>query len=262
MLIAAGILVCIALVLLIISRVLAGKAVLIAGTEKVTAAALVADAKALASEIGAGSFSKFVEISGTILCASPLEAELSGTKCVHYETKVVREYEETYTEMNSDGSSRTQTRRGTESVSSNSRSCLFDVDDGSGKIEVDPAGAEFHLETTLSRFEPGEGARTIGSYVLTAVLAGTGGRRTIGYRFEEKCMPVGRQGYIFGEVTDAGGIVRACKSREHGKRFIVSLKSEAELVRSAKLGALWLTISTCVVLASGIVALILGLVRR
>jgi hypothetical protein len=262
MFIAACILAPIAIVLFIISRVMAGKAVLIAGAEKVTAATIEDDAKAIAAEIGGGSFSKYVEVSGTVASESPLEAEFSGTKCVHYETKVVREYEETYVETDADGSSRTQTRRGTENISSNSRSCVFTVDDGSGKIEVDPAGAEFHLETTMSRFEPGEGARTIGSYVLDAVLNGSGGRRTIGYRFEEKCFPVARQGYIFGEVSDVGGAVRIRQSQDHGKRLIVSLKSEGELVRSAKLGAMWLTLGASVALAGAIVTIILGVLKR
>ncbi|MGA2547900.1 MAG: E3 ubiquitin ligase family protein [Rectinemataceae bacterium] len=262
MLIAGSILAPIAIVLFIIGRVMARRAVVIAGMERVTAAEIVTDVKAVASEIGGGSFSKYGEVSGTVVCESPLEAEFTGTKCVHYETKVIREYEETYVDTNSDGSSRTQTRRGTENVSLNSRSCIFAVDDGSGKIEVDPEGAEFHLDTTLSRYEPGEGARTIGSYVLNAALTGAGGRRTIGYRFEEKCIPIGRQGYVFGEISDSGGALRIRRSREHGKRLIVSIKSEDELVRSAKLGVMWLTISACVVMAGAIATFILGVLKR
>ena len=262
MLLAAPLLVIAAIILFLVGRVMARKAVLIAGAEKVTAAAIGSAAKAATPETGAGSFSKFVEISGTIACESPLEAEFSGTKCVHYETKVVREYEETYVENGSGGSSRTQTRRGTENVSLNSRSCVFAVDDGSGTIEVDPAGAEFHLETTMSKFEPGEGARTIGSYVLAAALSGAGGRRTIGYRFEEKCLPVGRRGYIFGRIADSGGALRIGKSAERGERLIVSLKSEEELLRSARLGALWLTIGACVALAAAVATLLVGILRR
>jgi E3 Ubiquitin ligase len=260
MFIVSPILALIAIVLFIIGRVMAGKAVLIAGTERTTAAALVAGAKAGATE--SGSLSKFVEVSGTVICDSPLEAELTGAKCIHYETKVIREYEESYLSRSSDGSSQTQTRRGTENVASNSRSCLFMLDDGSGKIEVDPAGAEFHLDTTMSRFEPGEGARSIGSFVLNAVLAGSGGRRTIGYRFEEKCFPVGRQGYVFGEVSGAGTTLRIGKGSGRGKRLIISLKSEQELVRSARSGAMWLTIIAGVAMAGAIATVILGVLKR
>ncbi len=262
MLIVAIVLAVVAGVLLVIGRVMAGKAALIAGTETVKAAVIEADAKAVAAEIGGGSFSKYLEVKGTALCDSPLEAEFSGTKCVHYETSVVREYEENYVETDSGGKSRTGTRRGSETVSSSSRSCPFLVEDISGRIEVDPTGAKFHLETTMSRFEPGEGERTVGSYVLRAILAGGGGRRTIGYRFEEKCFPVGRQAYVLGEATDAGGALRVRKPTEKGKRFIVSLKSEEELIRSARLWAFWLTIGSGVSLAAAIVLLVLDLLWK
>ncbi|HET7838686.1 MAG TPA: E3 ubiquitin ligase family protein [Rectinemataceae bacterium] len=262
MLIAAIVLTVSAIVLLIIGRVMAGKAALIAGTETVKAAVIEADCRSVAAEIGAGSFAKYLEVKGTTACASPLVAEFSGTSCVRYETTVVREYEESYVETDSDGKSRTGTRRGSETVSSSSRSCPFFVEDGSGRIEVDPTGAEFHLETTVSRFEPGEGERTVGSYVLRAIISGAGGRRTIGYRFTEKCFPVGRQAYVLGEATDAGGALRIRKSEERGRRFIVSLKSEEELVRSARLGALWLTISAGISIAGAIAFVVLDLLRK
>jgi hypothetical protein len=262
MLVAGIILSLVAIALFVISRVMAGKAVSIAGTEKTTASAIRAEAKGVADEIGGGSFSKYAELSGTIKCATPLDAELSGTKCVHYETKVVREYEETYVERNNDGSSQTRTRRGTENVSLNSRSCVFSLDDGSGELEVDPAGAEFHLDTTMSKFQPGEDGFSIGTFVLNNIIAGTGGRRTIGYRLEEKSLPVERLGYVFGEVGDTGGALRIGKSGEHNRRLIISIKSEKELIRSAKTGALWLTISSCAALAAGIAMFVLIIMKK
>jgi len=262
MLIAPSILFAAAVALFVVGRFMARKARLIAGTEKASVSAIESEAKAVAAEIGGGGFAKYVEVSGKIACDSPLEAEFTQTKCVHYETTVTREYEETYVQKNSDGSSQTQTRQGTQNVSSNSRSCAFAIDDGTGKIEVDPAGAEFHLETTMSSFEPGELSRTIGTYVLNAVLAGAQGRRTIGYRFVEKCLPVDRQGYVFGEARDSGGALRIGRSQEKGRRLIISLKSAEELLRSAKLGAMWLTIAACASMTGALVILVLGMLRR
>jgi hypothetical protein len=262
MFVVASLLAAAAVVLFIIGRFMAGKAALIAGTEEVKTAVIEADVKSVAAEIGSGSFTKFLEVKGKALCDEPLVAEFTGTKCVRYETKVIREYEETYVENDSGGKSRTGTRRGSETLSSSARSCPFFIDDGSGRIEVDPTGAEFHLESTMSRFEPGEGERTVGTYVLRAVLAGGGGRHTIGYRFEEKCLPEGRLCYVFGEATDAGGTLRICKSQERGKRFIISLKSDKELVHSAKLGSLWLSIGAGVAAAGGLAFLVLGILQH
>jgi len=262
MLILSIVLAAAALGLFIVGRVMASKVALMRGTETTKAAVIAAEVTAVGAEIGAGSYAKLVEVRGTARCDAPLTAEFSGTACVHYETTVVREYEESYVETDSGGNSRTGTRRGSETLSSSSRSCPFFVDDGSGRIEVDPTGAEFHLETTVSRFEPGEGERTIGSYILRATLAGGGGRRTIGYRFTERCFPVDRPAYVLGEATDAGGTLRICKGTGRGKRFIVSLKSEEELIHSARLGALWLTIGAAVSLAGGLALAALALFRH
>ena len=152
------------------------------------------------------------------------------TKCVHYETKVIREYEESYVETSSDGIQPTGLAGVRRTCPRTPAAAPFTLDDGSGKIEVDPCGGGIPPRDDHVEVQPGEGARTIGSYVLNAVLAGSGGRRTIGYRFEEKCFPVGRQGYVFGDAGDAGGALRIRKGAERGKRLIVSLKSGEELL--------------------------------
>jgi hypothetical protein len=262
MLVTAIVALVISIALFIVGRVMNSRAVFIAGTEKTTVGALESGAKATESGGAKGGFRKFIEINGTVVCDSPLEAELTATKCVHYETKVTREYEENYVSTNSDGSSRSQIRNGTENVSHNSRSCAFILDDGSGRIGVDPSGAEFHLETTLSRFEPGETAPAIGTFVFNNMVTGASGRRTIGYRFDEKCLPVGRKAYVFGEAEDAGGALRIGKSQDGGKRLVISLKSAEQLVHSAKVATLWLTIGAGAVLAASIVIFILAVARR
>ncbi|HTX73968.1 MAG TPA: E3 ubiquitin ligase family protein, partial [Rectinemataceae bacterium] len=213
MLILGVVLAAAAVALFIVGRVMAAKMALIRGTETSKASVIEAEAKAVADEIGSGSYAKLVEVQGTAQCESPLLAEFSNTPCIHFETTVVREYEESYVQTDSDGRSSTGTRRGSETLSTSKRSCPFFVEDGSGRIEVDPTGAEFHLETTVSRFEPGEGERRVGSYVLRVALAAGGGRRTIGYRFTERCFPVGRKAYVLGEATDAGGQLRICKGQ-------------------------------------------------
>jgi len=248
--------------LFIASRVMAAKVALMRLTETSKAAVIQAEVKAVADEIGAGSYAKLVEVKGLVRCDAPLAAEFSLTPCVYYETEVVREYEESYVESGGSGKGGTGVRRGSERLSSSSRGCPFAIDDGSSGIAVDPTGAEFHPETSVSRFEPGEGERTIGSYVLRAVAAGGGGRRTIGYRFTERCVPVERQVYVLGEATDAGGSLHIGKVRGRGKRFIVSVKSEEELVRSARLGKIWLAVGAAVSLAGGIFLAALELFRR
>jgi hypothetical protein len=238
---------------------MAAKAIVIEGAEKTTVAALADELRS--REAANGGSSKFIELQGNVICDQPIEAELSGTKCVHYEIKVVREYEESYTTTNNDGSSQVQTRRGSENVSINSRGCVFSLDDGTGRMEVDPSGAEFHPVTTVDRFEPGETLGSIGSFVLSEIISGTG-RRTIGYRLEEKCLPVDRPVYAFGEASFVGGKLRLTKNQERGHRFIISAFSGDQLARSAKTASLWLTIASLVALVGSLVLFYLSFMRR
>lgn len=256
MLIAAGIAAVAAIVLFLIGRSQTGKAAELSSTQTSTAAALAELAGKVGAEIGAGSFSQTAEVKGRAAADPALSAEFSGTSCVWYECIATREYEEEYWETDKEGHRERRTRRGTEEVSRILRESPFSIEDGSGSIRVDPRGASVDAEKSLSRFEPGEGSGLlrIGSFSLSLGAVLGGGRRTLGYRFEERCIPVGRQLYVLGEASDSGGALCIRKPSEKGKRFIVSIKSEEEIVAGAKGTAKILGI-LAIVLAVGAVGL-------
>jgi hypothetical protein len=217
---------------------------------------------AVAKDIGAGSFNQVTEVKGTIECGSPLVSELSQTPCVRYSMSVTREYEESYWERDDKGNQVQRTRRGSESVAANARSVPFQVRDATGSIEVDPEGASFVDEKVFSRFEQGGGTSfRFGGFSLDAGgFMSPGGRRTIGYRFEESAIPVGRQVYVLGEAVDSGGRLRVARPQAKGAAFIVSLKSEEELAKGAGKAATAFTVGAVVaaLLAAG--ALVYGIV--
>ena len=215
---------------------------------------------AVAKDIGAGSFNQVTEVKGTIECGSPLVSELSQTSCVRYSMSVTREYEESYWERDDKGNQVQRTRRGSESVAANTRSVPFQVRDATGSIEVDPEGASFVDEKVFSRFEQGSSFRFGGFSLDVGGFMSPGGRRTIGYRFEESVIPVGRQVYVLGEAVDSGGRLRVRKPGQKGAAFIVSLKSEEELAKGAGRAATAFTVGAVVaaLLAAG--ALVYGIV--
>lgn len=250
----------IAVVLFIIGRSQSKKALDLASTETASAAGLALEASDVAKEIGAGSFSRTAEIKGLVECGSPLKAEMSGAACVWYRSTVTREYEETYTERDSDGRSKTGTRRGSETVSSNERRARFMVRDESGVIVVDPEGAPIDGERVLSKFEQGDvgPSLSIGGFKLSLSALG-GGRRTIGYKIEEWALPLGARVYVLGEARDDGGELRIAKPAAKGGRFIITMKSEEQLLSSAKTGSKVLNIIAGVVLVAAAVLLVLVL---
>ncbi len=236
---------------------------LMQGTQTSTAAELASLAQSVAKDIGAGSFAEVAEVKGTIRCASPLVSELANAPCVHYAMHVTREYEETYWDTDSKGNRVQKHRRGSETVSENTRSCAFEVEDATGRITVDPSGAAMTGEKAYDRFEPGEPRSpnlNIGRwrFDLGSVTLGSG-RRTLGYKYEETIVPVGKPIYVLGEASDAGGSLSVRKPTKKGASFIVSLKSEEELTRSAAGSTKGLTIGAAIAAAAGVVVAVLDL---
>ncbi len=195
-------------------------------------------AQSMSESLGQGALSFVTEVVGKVECASPLSAELSHKPCVYYSMQVEREFEHTVISTDAQGRRQRQVQRARENVSSNQRSTPFFVVDATGKIQVNPQGAEFIAETSVSRFEPGAGpgqsggTLRIGGFALD--LAGLGGdRRTLGYHFSEEIIPLDRDVYVLGAATDRYGElqIEAPPPSEKEGRFIISLKSEAQLVR-------------------------------
>lgn len=248
----------VAVVLFFVGKGQGKKALDIASTETSTAAGLAREAGEVAAEIGPGSFTKIAELKGTIASEAPLKAEMSGSACVWYRSTVTREYEESYTERDSDGKTRSGTRRGSETVSSNERRISFMVRDETGSVEVDPEGASLDGVQVLSRFEQGDvgPAIAIGGFRLS-LGALTGGRRTIGYKLEERALLLGTRIYVLGEARDDGGRLRVSKPAAKGGRFIISSKSEEQLLASAKTGSRTLNILSALFLAGGAVIALL-----
>jgi hypothetical protein len=236
---------------------------LMQGTQTSATAELASLAQSVAKDIGAGSFAEVAEVKGTIRCDSPLISELANAPCVYYSMQVTREYEEAYWETDSKGNKVQKHRRGSETVSQNTRSCAFDVEDATGRVTVDPAGAAITGEKVYDRFEPGEPsspAVSIGRwrFDMGSVKLGSG-RRTLGYKYEESIVPVGKPIYVLGEAADAGGKLAVRKPTKKGTSFIVSLKTEEELTRSAQGSNKGLTIGAAVAAAAGVVVAVLDL---
>ena len=234
-------------------------------TQTSTAAELADLAAAVAKDIGAGSFNQISEVKGTIECAEPLTSELSQTRCVYYSMSVTREYEETYWEKDDKGNRVQRTRRGSESVAGNTRQVTFQVRDSTGTIAVDPQGASIGDEKVFSEFKQGDmrgPGQRFGSFSFDpGSFVSATGRRTIGYRFEESAIPLGRPIYVLGEAVDSDGRLRIRKPDKKGASFIVSLKSEEQLVQSARSSAKGLVVAAVIAAVLGVAGIVLGALK-
>ena len=93
-----------------------------------------------------------------------------------------------------------------------------------------------------------------------AGVGGTGGRRTLGYQFTERILPLNRRLYVLGAASDSSGELVIQKPREKGQ-FIISLKSEEELLKSSKSGMTWSLVGSIACFVIGIGCIILDVLN-
>lgn len=215
-------------------------------TDTYTAAKLIELQKAIAGEMGAGSFRQLAEVRGAVECPDPLTAELSKEKCIYYRSDVDIEYEENYYEENPQTKRRElRTRRTSENITSVERGADFYVKDETGKVRVNPAGAEFDLIKSVDRFEPASSV----NYANGAIRWGNfsfsvgsfdymrEGRKILGYKFTEHIFPLKQKVFVIGEATDSMGEVQIAKPSDSEGVFVITNKSEEQLSKEAKSSA-------------------------
>jgi hypothetical protein len=215
---------------------------------------------AVKEDIGPGCFNKVLEVKGIIKCDNPLVGELSKQKCVYYSMKVTHEYDETYTIRNSQGRSEKRTIRGSEVISSNTQSIHFYVEDDTGRILINPSNAALHTIKAVDRFETSggnTGTIKFGQFSFTAP-ARSSGRRTLGYRYVEEIIHVERRVYVIGEASDSTGELMLQLQRNKKESFIVSLKSEEELIKATEGSIVMYLVGAIIAIIIGIVLIVYG----
>lgn len=207
------------------------------GLIRLTETSTIAELRALAETGDEHALHTPVEVKGTVVCNEPLLAELSETSCVYYAMKVEWEFEEIFYE-DDERTKVSHSREGSEVLAKEKRHVPFWVEDYTGRILVDPEGAEIIAEKTLLRIETDEGAPdsmiTMGAFAMEAPwLTSLEERQPREYHFEEDAIPVGAEIYVLGEASVRDGELILQKS-SRGGRFLISVKREEELLSGAK----------------------------
>ncbi len=190
---------------------------------------LTETASAVADEIGGGSWRDYIKLWGEIQADAPLTSSLKQQPCVHYVSKVTREYEETVTERNSDGELERKQTRKSEVISNNRQSIPFRLKDDAGTIEVNPDGADIETIQVLNEFrqeQPTAGQISFGPVTFNV---GRGAGKTLGYRYTESLLPVGRNILVVGAASDLTGTVIVEKPTKGDKKYVISFKNEEAL---------------------------------
>lgn len=214
--------------------------------------------KALADNAAAGleGYRQYAELKGTAGSAAPQKAPFSEQEVAYFNADLYQVYEENEQYTDEQG---THTRmKRSESHMSNQKSyaplLLQDASGGKATIELAESGMQFDTCKTMDKFEP---TATLQQYSFFGGFNyNPMGARTLGFRMVEQTIPMGQPLYVLGEAELAGDAITIRKPKDKKKPFIVSIKSEGDLVRSNKAGAVFALVGGIMLVAAGIVVMI------
>lgn len=221
-------------------------------------------------------YKDYVELKGRVVCEEPIRGELSDQVGAIVETEVIRVYERREETRDSQGHIRTEWRRTEETVSSNRRESPFWVDDGTGRIRV-KANRGVELVKTFERFEQPQGGfgdsgfggqLSVGTGRFQISIGGghwdMNSQRTLGFKFVERMLPINKPVYAIGEVAvieDEGLVFRAPTEDDKKKPFMLSPRTEEEIVKSAQKSATILRVIGIVLALGGAALVVVGIIR-
>ena len=250
---------------------------------KATETSKIGDIEKLVSEVAADmpdgqatGYKEYVEVKGRLVCDEPLRGDISDATGAIVETEVVRVSERREETRDAQGNIRTEWRKHEETVSSNRRESPFWVDDGTGRLRVKPKGARgVELVKVMERFETAGNESGFGGQITLSMgrfqmSLGSGrwdptSSRTLGYRFIERVLPIGKPIYAIGEVAatvDEGLLLRPPTDEDKKKPFMVTPKTEEEIVAASQKSAKIMRIIAIVLGAVGLLLAVWGLLRR
>ena len=94
---------------------------------------------------------------------------------------------------------------------------------------------------------------------LNLNTSSSGDRKILGYEYTERILPLDRKAYVIGLASDSTGELMIQQPAEKGKPFIITLKSEEELVKGTESTIKIMMISAIVCWALGAAAIVFGL---
>lgn len=217
-------------------------------------------AGAVSEVLGNGYSSDYTEIKGKMIAPDRLSAPLSQKECVYYRSSIQRQWEEEESYRDEEGRQRTRTKSGSDTIFSEQEGIPFQVDDGSGSLWVNPENADIDLNNCLDQVEPEEAVRISRNQLVFEDLrlpvnaASIGRKRWItGYHFQEAIFEPEGQLYLLGTVVDHEGVLTLVHPSEKGQRYVISHKTEEELVADIESTNTWLFWGS---ILSGILALL------
>jgi hypothetical protein len=208
---------------------------------------------------GLTDFRQYAEIKGQAGLESGEKTPYSEREVAYYKAECyeVREEMETYTD---DTGTHQRTKRTENLVSTQKSNSGLTVKDASGEtasIELSESGMQFDAAKTFDKFEPLNAMNQYGFFGMLNIMPSTTGIKTQGYRMVEYTIGLGQQLYVLGDALLNGGRVVIRKPADKKLPFIVSVKSEEDLVRANERGGKFALVGGIVSAVAGVLVILL-----
>jgi hypothetical protein len=226
---------------------------------------IIENYKSMVETHGPGTFSIYAELKGKAVADTPEISEFAKKECTYYRSVVTREYEQLETKQDSNGHTTKNWVRKTETVSSHTNTSPdFAIEDETGKILVDPTGAELYTIKTFSKFEEGKDPKGGGLNISIGGFNISSGAsiRTIGFKYEEYSIPLNTDLYVIGDINDRAGRLMVSKPKDKKSPFIVSTKSEDELINQLGKSVKWMKVASFICIGFGGALIIYGIINK
>jgi hypothetical protein len=202
---------------------------------------------------GLEGYREYAELKGVAGADAPLKTPYSEKDVAYYDASIYQVFEETETYTDEHGTHQRVNRREDLMTSEKSPGSIVLKDETSGeKAYIEPVQHGLQLDTvkSLDKFEP---MNMMGQYgFFSSFRYNQRGLRTLGFRMVENTIPLGKSLYVLGDVYLEGGRVKVTKPADKNKPFIVSVKSEDDLIHGNKAGAAFALYGGIILAVAGI----------
>lgn len=201
------------------------------------------------------NYREFVELKGTISADNLVETPFSNRKVAYCESIVsqVTESKEQYRDSN--GNMRTRVNKHENTISNEKSSQDISIVDNSSNesvvLEINASGCKLDIPKTFDRFEQ---KGNLGNYrYFNSFSLNRFGAETLGFKLTEKTINENQNIYAIGEAFKVGNKIHIGKPQDNKKPFIVTTKSEEDLINTSNKNAM-------IALIGGIIAIVIGVV--
>lgn len=201
------------------------------------------------------NYREYVELKGYIKTEQLITAPFSNKEVAYCDSSLIQVIQTKEQYRDNNGNIKDKVTKHENVISNEKSSQEIHISDESIEdtvsVEINASGCEVDLPKTFDRFEP---KNNLSGYKYFNNFSWNGfGAETIGFKMTEKTINKGQNLYVIGEAFKVGNKIHIGKPMDNKKPFIVTTKSEEDLVNASNR-------KSSILLIGGIVTIVIGIV--